>query len=160
MRDIDKLKEAINTLTKFADHITVCEPIAPQLLTPPGIKFLVEKSGKVTGMYFNEGKQCLQFCELTGQFEVRSVYESDSRVVLWPMSESLPLTPCKYEDLKPGDFSFSICDECSIEEQSQELHYYSLHLPDKDGVRQSVIINFEKIETVSEETFHYWKVGS
>ncbi len=76
----------------------------PQLTTPVGIKFLATESGLVSGMYFNDGTQCLSYCGLTGQFEVHAVYRSGDGPDLWIESECLPLTPCKYKDLKPGDF--------------------------------------------------------
>jgi len=76
---------------------------APALVTPSNTRFLID-CGTVTGIFFNEGKQCLQYCNSTGVYEVHSCYPSEA----WQGEGSLPLTPCKYEELKPGEyFAFS-----------------------------------------------------
>ena len=147
MIDIDKLKEAIEILAEVACNNINIE--TPNLVTPPGIKFLVEKTGKVTGLYFNEGKQVLQYCTLTGQFEVHGVYESDDSLVL---TEGLPITPCDYVDLKLGAF-FSI-------KENPALSNIYIKLPDKNGRQHNVRVLNDEDTIITYGPFNrVWKIG-
>ena len=74
----------------------------PPLSTPVGIKFWTTDSGIVLGMLFNEGKQYLKYHQFDGVYEVHSAKGLQE---VNKVQECLPLTPCKYEDLKPGEFS-------------------------------------------------------
>ena len=151
MIDIDKLKEAIEILAEVACNNINIE--TPNLVTPPGIKFLVEKTGKVTGLYFNEGKQVLQYCTLTGQFEVQGVYESDdSLVYTWPMTECLPLTPCDYVDLELGAF-FSAKD-------NPVMSNIYINLPEKKTRHCNVRVFLDEDTVICYGPFNrVWKIG-
>ena len=162
MRELPEDLQAIIDLVA-ALHKPEFENEPAQLTTPPGIKFLVVK-GMVVGMYFNEGedgqhRQCLSYCELTGQFEVHSVYRSDMK--LWTESEGLPLTSCKYGALKPGDFSFS-CNR-GLSSQFKYKFQYGLHLPPSaSGAEQYVHLNEDDINTKVtglNVNWDWWKVG-
>jgi len=101
----------------------------PQLLTPTGIKFWVGKSGKVHGLLFNDGKQMLGYCLAGKVFEV----ESTAGFELKRIQEGLPLTPCKYEELKPGEF---LSTRAYLDESTTVMK-----LPKKDGFDRNVRIN-------------------
>lgn len=151
---IEQVEATIELMTAFKNELVKAKA-EPQLTTPPGIRFLTSKHGTVTGMYFNDGKQCLSYCELTGQFEVHAVYRSQEDK-LWTKSECLSLTPCKYEDLKPGDFVYS--DSWSNTERASNISMYHLCLPDNKRAhynKEICSITFGN----QIENWHFWKIG-
>ena len=100
--EIEKIDEVIDYLKQFKNHLTCEATITPKLVTPAGIKFLMFKTtGNVAGLLFGEDKQWLGFDKDQGVFEVTSI---NTTTTSWQIREGLPMTPCKYEDLKPGDF--------------------------------------------------------
>ena len=120
------------------------------LTTPAGIKFIANNRGKVVGMVFNDGKQVLAYSS-TGVFVVHSISEYAAN----PM-EGLPLTPCKYEDLKPGDFYYADDTEDELSEHSS----INVALPEIGGVRLGVFIGADKFPHPDNAEWNlYWKVG-
>ena len=124
--DIEKLEDAIEQLKKYADHLTCEASIEPSLTTPAGIRFIVDENGRVLAMLFNDDKQSLHYkCNV---FAVSPTAFWVSKIV-----ENLPLHPCKYGDLKDGEF-FSLKEKpalCDIQ----------LKLPMEDEFHRNAKVN-------------------
>ena len=140
-----QMQRTIDELQRHCDSVRAGEA---QLTTPPGIKFLVSRHGKVIGLYFNGGKQCLGYCEMTKQYEVHAVYRSGEGKNLWTESECLPLTPCKYGDLEAGDF-YSITDTPGV------IGAVRMVIPDGNVAR----IDYNEDITVINHNSSCWKIG-
>ncbi len=96
--DTDKLDQIINDLVHFKQELKKAKAVKTPLTTPPGIRFAVNCDGVVVGLYFNDDTQVLGYHK-SGVYEVNMPIEYASSP-----KECLPLTPCEYVDLKPGDF--------------------------------------------------------
>lgn len=126
-----------------------------QLTTPPGIKFMVNSYDQVIGLLFND-KQVLEY-SLTGIFTV-SAYSS----YIGDPVEGLPLTPCKYGDLKAGEFTLSLSTGsavCSLEDGAKRIQVYEMHLPEGRCVSIDENSKFPKPRAFINHHVNIWKVG-
>jgi len=134
----EQMQRIIDELQRHCDDVKTGET---QLTTPPGIKFATQSDGTVVGLYFNDDKQVIG-------------YECGVYVVNRPEQyanspkESLPLTPCTYEDLVVGEF-YSAKEVPGIEDIRLVL----------DEATQAGIFGDEDARTYSGRPYAVWKVG-
>ncbi len=122
--------------------LRVAKEQSAQLTTPPGIKFWTTDSGIVLGLLFNKDKQMLTYDKFNDIYEVRNA----SGLGFPSPQESLPLTPCKYEDLVPGDFC-SVRDTVGVAEIRMVLPVKdSRHRRVKIIVNEDVSVEWGKFE--------------
>jgi len=132
----------------------LCE-LKPELTTPTGIKFWVgESSGKVQGLLFNDGQQMLMYCHNGGVFEVSSMWGVGEKDGGGSRQENLPLTPCRYEDLKPGEFF-------SIRKVPECINDIRMKLPKKKDDAKNVAIESgeDPITYIDKGPHNVWKIG-
>ena len=144
MKESETLDTIIDTLSVLRDNRRAEEEQeTPQLVTPPGIKFQVDADGKAVGFCFNE-KQVLGYNDV-GVYVVNLYFEYCNSP-----KEGLLLTPCKYEDLKPGEFY-------SYSERPTILTQFSIALP--DGYRAHLNNYGGTLRSKENENYPVWKVG-
>lgn len=147
----DTMQKLINELQRHCDDVAEAEDkTEPQLVTPIGIKFWVPGVTRVAGMFFNGNKQLLKYCDISEQFEVCGIYEQS--IYLTDAKESLPMTPCKYEDLKPGEF-FSIMEgpkhgDIRLRLPHKNAEGYQVHV-----LAQTAVTDFFGV------TSNVWRIG-
>ncbi len=150
----DELDECSARMRKRAEELY---PIADKLTTPTGIKFALSDDGTVTGLLFNENKQRLHYCGLVEVYEVISI---SLEYTTFEVKECLPLTPCKYEDLKAGDFSFR---SIKGKPDFQSFTHYGMKLPqDTDNLWRVKILDDRsatRYALANTTGMNCWKVG-
>ena len=144
-----ELDRIIDLLSMYRDDIKTAEINAEsQLLTPPGIKFWATDTGIVLGLLFNNYTQYLKYHQFDNVFEVQSAKGFTKEQI----QEALPMTPCEYGDLKPGEFlSVSDCPE---------LDSIRLKLPDRELQPEQVRVSKGgNIQTTWSLGDDVWKIG-
>ena len=100
--DITKLEDTIAVLTQIKNEWLCEKAIKPKLCTPPGVKFAMYEGGNIAGLLFNNNQQRLVYH--LAPFSVYGVESIDLATTTFRIAEAIPLTPCLFKDLKPGDF--------------------------------------------------------
>ena len=146
----ETMQKLIYELQRHCDKIgreEMAESNKPALTTPPGIKFWVgSTSRKVSGLLFNGDKQLLTYCNDGGVYEV----ESTPGIDISRIETSLPLTPCTYEDLKPGDFFSTL--------PRPGMRNIKLLLP--DGKAVETLDHPYSYDIASQKLSNFWKIGN
>lgn len=148
--NIGKIEDCVEVLLAFKEELlkAKAEKETPALVTPVGIKFMVNSRLKVVGLCFNDTKQVLAYSD-TGVYVVHALPEYASIPV-----QCLPLTPCKYEDLQPGEFCW-VLPNFLKGVSSQKL--VMMVLPDRKLALADEYGGTRKFdyETISE----FWRIG-
>ena len=154
---LERIEAAIEVLEEQRSGLIITEAEAKlQLTTPDGIKFWVDGADKVHGLLFNDYKQRLGYSICGEVYDVNYINLEHTSLAI---AENLPLVPCKYEDLKPGEF-FYMADREGVD--FSRIALYAVKVPDLNRKSNWYAYPTESGSTTTNCTIwnHYWKVGS
>lgn len=135
-----RANEALETIMQLVRNMD-----QDKLVTPDGIKFWVV-TGTVYGVLYNNDSQRLYYGFAGKNYEVASIDVEDTSLEI---VENLPLHPCKYGDLKPGEFFVSYID--------WRITNVWMVLP--NGYVISIKNDFEISRSTVNDCADVWKIG-